>query len=678
MAVNLSPVGGVAAQFFDNSGNVLTGGKLYSYLAGTTTPAITYTTSAGNIAWSNPIILDAAGRVSGSGEVWLSDATRYKFILRDSNDVLIATYDNITGINSNFVSFTSENETQTATQGQTVFTLTTMQYLPATNNLLVFVNGSKQIASANYAETSNTVVTFVSGLNAGDVVEFSTAVPIAVNAVDAENVSYTPPFTGSVATNVEAKLAQTVSIKDFGAVGDGVADDTAAIQAALNSLVVTPTNLYFPAGTYKLSDQLNISSANTVGLYGAGRGLTTLKWTAGATSGGGIAIVYTQVLFPPAVQGMSLVTEGLAVGTALSITGPNAPSVTVLGPNINDIEVRGYDINTDCWDTGIHFVLCWYICLSLVTIKGLEETINPFTQSAGIKLNDCQVIYASKFTIIHVEDAILEQNTAQPRGEGFVFSDFELVGVANGFQMTAGAVAPGTNIGPGHINSYVLGINIANQYQMSIHDMLFYKTFNSTSNYVAIQMADCNSNHIHDNEIHGSATATGDTYGITITGTTTSDYNNVHDNTFRDFYGTNKVGIVVSTGAGFNNIHNNNCDATLTTNVLIDNAADKTNYLNHNLPTNIQSLTPDVATPSVGNDLCGQWNSTPTVATTITNFTDGYVSQVITVFATNTNTTLQNNANIALANGADYAMGAGQLITLRKDATIWREMSRSV
>ena len=41
MAVNLSPVGGVAAQFFDNSGNVLTGGKIYTYAAGTTTPQAT-------------------------------------------------------------------------------------------------------------------------------------------------------------------------------------------------------------------------------------------------------------------------------------------------------------------------------------------------------------------------------------------------------------------------------------------------------------------------------------------------------------------------------------------------------------------------------------------------------------------------------------------------------------
>lgn len=95
MAVNLSPVGGVAAQFFTNTGAVLTGGKLYTYLAGTTTPTPTYTTSAGNVARTNPIVLDAAGRVPGSGEIWLTVGIIYKFVLTDSNDVLIGTYDNI-------------------------------------------------------------------------------------------------------------------------------------------------------------------------------------------------------------------------------------------------------------------------------------------------------------------------------------------------------------------------------------------------------------------------------------------------------------------------------------------------------------------------------------------------------------------------------------------------------
>jgi hypothetical protein len=93
--VNLSPVGGAAAQFFDNAGNVLTGGKIFTYAAGTTTPEVTYTTNSGVIAHTNPIILDASGRVPSGGEIWLTANINYKFVLKDSNDVLIGTYDNI-------------------------------------------------------------------------------------------------------------------------------------------------------------------------------------------------------------------------------------------------------------------------------------------------------------------------------------------------------------------------------------------------------------------------------------------------------------------------------------------------------------------------------------------------------------------------------------------------------
>ena len=74
-----------------------------------------------------------------------------------------------------------------------------------------------------------------------------------VVTTNAEEVVYDPPFTGGVATNVEDKLAQVVSVMDFGATGDGTTDDGAAIRAAIASLPANGGGIYFPNGTYKVT-----------------------------------------------------------------------------------------------------------------------------------------------------------------------------------------------------------------------------------------------------------------------------------------------------------------------------------------------------------------------------------------------------------------------------------------
>ena len=151
MAVFLSPVGGVAAQFFDNSGVILSGGKLFTYAAGTTTPLVSYTTSAGNVARTNPIILNAAGRVPDGGEIWITSAS-YKFVLTTSTDVLIATYDNISGIGA--TSFQIQNFTGTG--AQTVFTLSAASF--GEEYTFVYINGVYQ--NKNTYAVSSTTLTF--------------------------------------------------------------------------------------------------------------------------------------------------------------------------------------------------------------------------------------------------------------------------------------------------------------------------------------------------------------------------------------------------------------------------------------------------------------------------------------------------------------------------------------
>jgi hypothetical protein len=186
MAVNLSPLGGVAAQFFTNTGAVLTGGKIYTYEAGTSTPAPTYTSLAGSTAHTNPIVLDAAGRVP-SGEIWVVNGVSYKFVLKDSTDVLIGTYDNVVSVandaaNVSFIGF----------EGQ---------------------NGDVQ----NLADD------------------------------DGSNwIGFLPTGTGAVARSAQAKMRDFVSVTDFGADKTGTVDSYPAIQAAINA----GQAVYFPTGTY--------------------------------------------------------------------------------------------------------------------------------------------------------------------------------------------------------------------------------------------------------------------------------------------------------------------------------------------------------------------------------------------------------------------------------------------
>lgn len=75
----------------DTNGNPVSGAKINTYIAGTTTPQATYTDSTGTVANANPIIADSAGRYVA----YLLPGASYKFAITDSAGVAIRTQDNI-------------------------------------------------------------------------------------------------------------------------------------------------------------------------------------------------------------------------------------------------------------------------------------------------------------------------------------------------------------------------------------------------------------------------------------------------------------------------------------------------------------------------------------------------------------------------------------------------------
>ena len=117
----------------------------------------------------------------------------------------------------------------------------------------VFLNGAQLQRGVDYTADNGTSITLPVALLAGDVVEVH-----CVNSVGTTNQASDQVFiqagSGAIARSVESKLREFVSVKDFGAVGDGVADDAPAFTNAL----AASQNVKVPKGTYKLNSSVTV------------------------------------------------------------------------------------------------------------------------------------------------------------------------------------------------------------------------------------------------------------------------------------------------------------------------------------------------------------------------------------------------------------------------------------
>lgn len=296
MALYLSPIGN-GAQFFTSGGLPLNGGFLNTYAAGTSTPLATYTTPAGNIANPTAIQLNSDGRPPN--EIWFTQGSSYKFTLTDSLLNLIATYDNLAGINDPTANITTSEWIAT---GFTPSYISATQFSVPGNQLLSFAIGRRvqvtvsagtlygTVTASSFAASITTVTvsmdsgTLDSGLsvvNIGIINSLNTSFPILT---DAEfRVSGSADKTKLLALELDTNLAtgvtRTWTAQDKNITPAGLQDTGYALWGCTMSTAGSSTTMSIAAGNA-------VDSTKTIGMALSAIAKTTSAWAVGTAAGG--------------------------------------------------------------------------------------------------------------------------------------------------------------------------------------------------------------------------------------------------------------------------------------------------------------------------------------------------------------------------------------------------------
>lgn len=283
-------------------------------------------------------------------------------------------------------------------------------------------------------------------------------------------IAFIQRITGAVARWVEDKLGETISVKDFGATGDGVTDDTAAIQLALTNIPDGGT-LLFPAGVYKVASTLTCSG-KSINIRGKGMKSSIIAFSGSTTL---FDIQPGNILRSVCISDMSLYASNPTVssGTAISIVYPTTSSWTGKTATISNIEIRSNLSGPALpyWGRGIYLKDCWNSVIRNVWFNGKAN--DAATSSGFIEFDEnCTDSLVTECHAYFCQNAVKQSGY----GEGIRITDCTFVLVNRGFYNTSASLI-GPWISECHINAVTFCVDLSGASQPLIQNCVLYTSY---------------------------------------------------------------------------------------------------------------------------------------------------------------------------------------------------------
>jgi hypothetical protein len=280
-------------------------------------------------------------------------------------------------------------------------------YVSGTTTLATLYSDNGVTPLANpFLSTSTGQVSFYAANGLYDLVVAKTGFEtVTISAIELDDllapsgsnsVGYLPAGAGAVATTVQTKLRESVSVKDFGAVGDGVTDDTAAIQAAIDSLTSIGGTVFFPAGNYKISSTLLIRYSR-IGLIGDG----LLASVISNSSASSTAIKFAANPDTTVITGNSFINLRLVVTTSLDSNATGIEMTQCDSFRMDKVRIEDHLVNllingctnTNITDsffaTGSNFSVTPKTGSRSVVVQAYS--ISPSVTTANLFVSGCQI-----------------------------------------------------------------------------------------------------------------------------------------------------------------------------------------------------------------------------------------------------------------------------------------------